>query len=237
MKISLIIPAYNEEKYIGACLESVIENGAGLFEIIVVNNASTDKTEAIAQTFPGVRVVRELSKGLTKARQRGLMEARGDVVAFIDADTKIPKRWVEKMAQAFEKNPETVCISGPYIYYDSSFFAEITLWLFWRFLLWPTRLLTGYFVLGGNFAARKNALESIGGFDKNISFYGEDTDIARRLHQVGKIKFIMRLVILTSARRFKGEGLIITSIRYGLNFFSEVLIKKPVTNEYKDIRQ
>ena len=76
MTISVIIPAYNEEKYIVSCLHSILGNAPeNLKEIFVINNASTDKTAELAEKFPQVRVVNEPNKGLTKARQRGLQEA------------------------------------------------------------------------------------------------------------------------------------------------------------------
>lgn len=236
MKISLIIIAHNEEKYIGKCLESALENGIGFFEIIVVNNASTDKTESIARGFTGVRVVAEPSKGITKARQRGLLEAKGYLIAFIDADTQMPKGWVDKVQYFFKKHPKIVCLSGPYVYYDFSFFAQKMTWLYNLALIWPAYFLVGYMVVGGNFVARKKSLEDMGGFDLGINFYGEDTDIARRLNKVGKVKFIQRFYMSTSARRLKGEGAFIMAMRYTINFLSVVLTKKPATKEYKDIR-
>jgi len=91
MTISVVIPAYNEEKCIGACLENVIKYAPdNLKEIVVVNNASTDKTAEIASKFPKVRVVFEPDKGLTKARQAGLMAAEGDLVAYVDATAWCP---------------------------------------------------------------------------------------------------------------------------------------------------
>lgn len=234
-KISLVIPAYNEEKYLGACLESVRKNGIGLFEIIVVNNASSDGTEAIARTFPNVRVIQEPSKGLTKARQRGLEEARGDIIAYIDADTRMPSGWVETVTRAFEEDPRVVSVSGPYIYFDLSPSWRAPVRIYWLFASF-TYLLTGYMVVGGNFAARRSALEAIGGFDRSISFYGEDTDIARRLHRVGRVKFTMKLPMPTSARRLHGEGVFATVWRYMTNFFSEVIRRKPFSDDYRDIR-
>lgn len=236
MKISLVIPAHNEENYIGTCLESVRMSGTGLFEIIVVDNASTDKTEDIAKKFQNVRVVKEPSKGLTKARERGFKEARGDIVAYIDADTKIRNQWVEKILQLFKENPDAVCVSGPYVYYDLSLLGRIAVWIYFAILVQPAYFFTGYMAMGGNFAVRKNALFKVGGFDKNISFYGEDTDIARRLHTIGKVIFSRQLYVYTSARRFKGEGILTTAWRYIINFLSVVILKKPVTHNYTDIR-
>lgn len=115
-KISLIIPAYNEEKYVGACLEHAIKNSGGkFFEIIVIDNASTDRTRETAEKFPGVRVVREEKKGITRARQRGFMEAQGDILAFIDADTHMPSGWCEMVLKEFTDNPHFACLSGPYM--------------------------------------------------------------------------------------------------------------------------
>ena len=232
----MVIPAYNEEKYIGRCLESVQKNGVGLFEIIVVNNASTDNTRAIAQSFTRVRVVDEPKKGVNRARQRGLAEARGDIVAFIDADTQMPRQWVARISQLFEKDKKLVCVSGPYIYYDLSRARRIVVWSFWLILAWPTYLVTRYMAAAGNFAAKKNALTRINGFNQDIEFYGDDTEIAQRLRRVGKVKFMQRHYMYSSARRLKAEGMIKSAIRYMINFLSVVLIKKPLTHKYTDIR-
>src|ERR1035441_7653186 len=95
-RISLVICAHNEEKYIASCLEYAIQSSGwgrlhykrdGFHEIIVIDNASTDRTKEIAEKYPNVRVVREEKKGLTRARQCGYLNAKGDVLAFIDADT------------------------------------------------------------------------------------------------------------------------------------------------------
>ncbi|MBI2023873.1 glycosyltransferase [Candidatus Giovannonibacteria bacterium] len=235
MKISLIIPAHNEEGYLENCLEGAIRNMEDLFEIIVVDNASTDKTAEVARKFPGVKVVHEASKGLTKARQRGFLEARGEILAYVDADTKMPLGWAKRVREMFEKDSKIVCVSGPYKYYDLSAIGNFLVWFYWH-LGMIAYFFTGYMVVGGNFAARKDALQKIGGFDLNVSFYGEDTNIARRLHKVGKVKFKKSLFIPTSARRFHGEGIIVTAARYILNFGSEVLIKRPLTKKYRDIR-
>lgn len=236
MKISLIIPAYNEESCIGACLESVLKNGAGLHEIIVVNNASSDNTETIAKSYPGVRVVTEHNKGVMKARQRGFVESRGDIVAFIDADTAMPEGWTEKILNRYNKDPRLVCISGPYKYYDGSRLHRFTLASFWWLTAPVMYRLVGYMVLGGNFAAKKDALTAMGGFDTSIDFYGDDTDIARRLHKHGKVLWHMDFFIHTSTRRFAEEGLFLTNARYALNFIWPVLFHRPFTKKHQDVR-
>ncbi|HEX8994167.1 MAG TPA: glycosyltransferase family A protein [Candidatus Paceibacterota bacterium] len=236
MKITLAIPAYNEEKYIGECLEHAAAQRDFLHEILVIDNASTDKTAEVASRFPGVRVVREERKGLTRARARALAEATGDIIAFNDADTHMPPGWVARVAEAYEKDPKLACISGPYIYWDAGPVTSALVWLYWRVLGMPMYLFHGFMAVGGNFAAKKQALLDIGGFDTDIEFYGEDTNIARRLSKVGRVYFTLSLPMYTSARRFHGDGLIATAWRYMVNFASEAFFKKSVTDKYTDIR-
>ncbi|NDL61657.1 glycosyltransferase [Acerihabitans arboris] len=241
MKLSLIIPAYNEELYLATCLQYAIKEltahaKPGEFEIIVVNNASTDRTSAIASGFENVRVVYEPIKGLTRARQKGLESASGDILAFIDADTRMPAGWPGKVLDAYAKRKDLVCVSGPYRYFDLSGIKSFLVKLYWLALAKPTYWLTRYMAVGGNFAASKQALLRIGGFDTSIAFYGEDTNIARRLAGEGRVQFDLGLVMDTSARRLKEEGFIPTAVCYVLNFMSEAIRKKPATSEYRDIR-
>ncbi len=237
LKISLIIPAYNEERYIGPCLESAIKNSRGQFyEIIVVNNNSTDKTAEVAGSFPGVKVILGKEKGLTKARQYGLEAATGDLLAYIDADTRMSEGWIDIVLKAYAKDEKLVCLSGPYRYYDGTPYRNFIMGAVWWFSAPLTYRLVGFMVLGGNFVARREALIAMGGFDKTIGFYGEDTDIARRLHKFGHVVFKMNFYIYTSGRRFAAEGLLKTNFVYAMNFIWEVWFHRPFTKTNKDIR-
>lgn len=236
-KISLIIPAYNEEKYIGPCLEAAIKNSKGrLFEIIVIDNASTDKTQEIAQQFPGVMVVPEPRKGLTRARQRGFLSAHGDVLAYIDADTLMPKTWYDLLEKEFIANPRLAALSGPYIFYELPAWMRFLVSTYWHLVAYPSSLLLGYMTIGGNFAIRRDVIEKMSGFDTSIEFYGEDFDIGRRARVFGKVKFNLKFPILTSARRFQKQGLFSALYEYVINDLSEIFLHKPVTKEYKDYR-
>jgi glycosyltransferase involved in cell wall biosynthesis len=237
MNVSLVIPAHNEAQYLGRCLLSVVKSKhPSLHEIIVVDNASSDTTSEVALEFPGVRVIREDKKGSNHARQKGLEVASGDIIAFVDADTELPEGWFEAIVKEFSKDKKLVCLSGPYKYYDLTSLHRMMIRIYWNFVAYPTYLAVGYMVVGGNFAARRSSLEQIGGFDTTISFYGDDTDVARRLNKVGKVKFKLSFVMSTSGRRFKGQGFFKTSFIYVCNFLSEVSIKRPITKKYKDIR-
>ncbi len=236
-KISLIISAHNEEKYIGDCLEYALKSSNGrFFEIIVVNNASNDKTAEIAKKFLGVKVVDEPKKGLTYARQRGFLEAKGDILAYIDADTRMPKGYYERVIKEFNKNPHLVCFSGPHEFHDIHKSNQILVKIFWRVIAFPMYKFVGYMTNGANFAIRKDTLEKMNGFDTSIIFYGEDTDIARRAHKHGKVKFSTSFGMPTSGRRLKDHGVLKSFWIYALNFASEVALKKPLTREYIDVR-
>ncbi len=237
LMISLIIPAYNEEKYIGDCLECVVKNSKGkLFEIIVVDNASTDRTAEIAKSYPGVKVVREEKKGITRARQRGYLEAKGNLMAFVDADTRILPEWIDRLIKHFNENKNISCLSGPCVYYDTSKFQQFLVKVYWFLLAMPVYWITGYMVLGANFVIRRDILEKIKGFDTSIEFYGEDTNTARRAHTFGKVVFDPFFLVSSSGRRLNHHGLLKTSLLYVINFLSEVVIHKPANGKYIDIR-
>jgi glycosyltransferase involved in cell wall biosynthesis len=241
VRLSIIIPAYNEEDYLPACLNDVLAEVARSpdpddIEVLVVDNASTDATADVAYGMPGVSVVHEPVKGLTRARQAGLEAASGDIIAFVDADTRMPAGWIARVLRTFERKPNVVCVSGPYIYYDAAAWQRAMVRLYWIFLASPAYWMTRYMVVGGNFAVRRSALEEIGGFDTSIAFYGEDTNIARRLKATGRVKFLLRLPMPTSSRRLAAEGMTSTAFKYAANFLGEAVLKRPLTEEYRDIR-
>lgn len=235
VSISLIIPAYNEEKGLGACLDSIQKNAHGLKEIIVVDNASTDRTAEVAQGYEGVRVVREDRKGLVRARQRGYLAATGSVLAYVDADTRLPVGWVEQIEQAFSADPSLACLSGPYSYYDIPRIQSVcvTVW-YWFAKPWYWAL--GYMATGGNIAIRRSVVEAMGGFDTTIEFYGEDTIIARSASKYGRVIFSSRFSMPTSGRRFKEEGFFRIGYLYLINFLASALGGRPATVSYEDVR-
>ncbi len=233
LKVSLIIPAYNEEKYIGECLKSAIKYSAGRFyEIVVVDNNSQDKTREIAATFPGVKVINETRQGVTRARQRGVQETTGELVAFIDADTIMTPTWYGQIQEEF-KNPNLACLSGPYNYYDLPRWQQLLTTFYWRTIAFATYLIVGYMAIAGNLVIRRDVLNKMEGLDTSIEFYGDDTDTARRAHEFGKVHFIPAFSIGSSGRRLAEHGLIRTNTVYVLNYLWEVLFHRPATNKYE----
>lgn len=245
MKIAFVIPAYNEEALIGKCLQSVLDeiDRSGVpADVIVVNNASKDRTGEIARGFARVQVVDEPKKGLVNARHAGFAASEGyDLVANIDSDTMVPAGWLTTVQAEFAKDPKLVCLSGPYVYYDMALHNRLLIGMFYGltyliYLLNRFVLRVGSVVQGGNFVFKREAWASVGGYDRTITFFGEDTDVAVRLSKVGKVKWTFALKMKTSGRRLEKEGVFRTAGTYTLNFFWVTFRGKPVTKEYKDIR-
>jgi glycosyltransferase involved in cell wall biosynthesis len=249
VRLSFVIPAYNEEHYLPACLESILAQSGDLgdqVEIIVVNNASSDRTREVALSYPGVTVVDEVRKGLPFARQAGFAASRGELIANVDSDSRLTPGWVKQVLETFaefeRKGKSLVALSGPVVYYDLTASERVSVQLFYllAFVLYAMNryvLRAGSMVQGGNFVLRRDALASIGGFNTSIAFYGEDTDIARRLNRVGKVVFTFQLKMFSSARRLKKEGMFTIGVRYTMNYLWTTFRKKPFTEEYIDIRE
>jgi cellulose synthase/poly-beta-1,6-N-acetylglucosamine synthase-like glycosyltransferase len=242
-ELAFVIPAYNEEALIGQCLESVIRDvqrsGADV-DIVVVNNASVDRTKEIALSYPGVRVVDEEKKGLVNARHAGFEATTAPLVANIDADTMVPEGWIATVLSEFGTHPTMVALSGPYIYYDLSAWNRFLVRLFYfvSYAVYRIAMLfrIGAMIQGGNFVIKREAWLKAGGYDRTISFYGEDTDVAVRMSRVGWVKWTFRLPMLTSGRRLAEEGVIKTAGTYVLNFFWVTFVGRPKTRDYTDIR-
>ena len=159
----------------------------------------------------------------------------------MDSDSRLTEGWVATVLKEFAAEPKLVALSGPFIYYDMSPSQRVSVRVFYAiaYLVYAVNrwvLRAGSMVQGGNFVLRRTALEQIGGFNTAIAFYGEDTDIARRMNQVGEVKFTFDLKMFSSARRLKKEGTLRIALRYTINYFWTIFGKTPFTKEYTDIR-
>lgn len=243
--LSFVVPAYNEENYLGACLESILAQIAGRehqFEIVVVNNASTDGTREIALRYPGVTVVDEPRKGLTFARQAGFLNTSGALIANVDADSRLTPGWIDRVLESFAAAPQLVVLSGPFIFYGLTPFQLVGVRIFYL-IAWLSYVVNRYIlrvgsmVQGGNFVVERTALERIGGFNLSISFYGEDADIARRMSAVGDVLFTHQLKMFSSPRRLKKEGVFLMAARYAVNYLWTIFFKHPFSSDHIDIRE
>jgi len=237
--VSVVIPAYNEENYLFSCLESIgKQDYAGEYEVIVVDNASTDNTAKIARDW-GARVVYESKRSPAAARQKGAEVATGEVIAFIDADTQAPTYWLSTIVSRFARKPEMVAISGPYAYCDAGRFSKITSYI-GNFInividqLFRKVLNKGGAIWGCNFAVRRSAFWEVGGFDTSIKFYGEEYELSLRLRMAGKGGIIPRLFVLTSARRLKRMGAVNQYWNWIVDYFSVLFWYTPIPEKLED---
>ncbi|MGA2362537.1 MAG: glycosyltransferase [Candidatus Aminicenantales bacterium] len=211
VKISVVVPARNEEQLLPSCLESLKHQTFFLpYEIIVVDNGSRDRTADLAREM-GARVVTEPHQGVTWARQKGLEASRSEVLAYVDADTRVPPDWLERLWDTLDRNPRAAAVSGGVSFSKGrNWQGNLHRWsnaltLFGDKAL---RLVCGKTgsLWGANFAVRRNALIKAGGFNRNIQFYGDDTELSLRLRKVGRVKFEKKIVVESSPRRFERGG-------------------------------
>ena len=242
MTISVIVCAYNEEAYIGPCLHSLVSQSRLPDEIIVIDNASSDRTGLVARQVAGVRVVDEPRKGLVIARERGRREATGDVLVYVDADCRAPHTWLERIERRFAGDPSLIALSGNYRFYDWDWWGRTLLRAYDLTLGPATHVLVKYVLrigvvfYGGNFAVTRSALGRIGGFDTSIEFHGEDTNLGRRLSRIGRVELRYDCYLYTSARRYNAMGKGAVFRLYVRNFVSELLHHRPKDSAHLDVR-
>lgn len=242
LKLSVIVCAHNEACYLSACLHSLLAQTRTPDELLVVDNASSDETAAVARQVPHVRVLGEPCKGLVVAREAGRQATTGDILVYVDADCRAPLRWLERIERRFARAPDLIAISGPYRYYDWDWWGKLLVGAY-DFTLAPATQFVVKYVLrlgtvfyGGNFAVRRDALDRIGGFDMSIEFHGEDTNLGRRLLAVGKVELGYDCFVYTSARRYMAMGKGSVFLLYVRNFVSELVRHRPKDTSHIDVR-
>ena len=242
LRLSVIVCAHNEARYVAACLHSVLAQTRPPDELLVVDNASTDETRAVALQIPHVRVVDEPRKGLVLAREAGRRAATGDVLVYLDADCRAPLTWLARVERHFRRAPRLIALSAPYRFYDWDWWGRTLIRAYDVTLAPATQLLVkrllrlGTIFYGGNFAIRRGALDGIGGFDTTIEFHGEDTNLGRRLFRVGKVGLYHDCFLYTSARRYVAMGKGAVFRLYVRNFTSELLHHRPRDTTHRDVR-
>ncbi len=229
MKISVIIPARNEEASLPAAIAAIQAQDYPDFEVIVVDNGSTDKTFETAVSFPGVVVMSEARPGTMWACERGRKGASGDIIVRMDADCLPEKDWLARGARHFA-NQNVVVVSGPYDYYDHQGpFRSVALFIQRNFFSLIHSIFQkfklGGITMGGNTFIRASSLAEAGGFNTAITFYGDDTDIPKRLSRFGRCVYDRNLIMKSSARRFKKTGIIRLQVRYTYHFFRTIFGK------------
>ena len=213
--ISVIIPTLNEENYLPRCLQSLTrQSRKEPFETIVVDGGSTDRTVEVADEYVD-KVIMEPSP-VGAARNIGARHAKGNVLAFIDADTIANERWIEEIARTFNSSPSAVGVTGPTLPYEGTKLDRLaydvaTGWM-QRFSL---RLGRPH-VAGFNCAYREKPFWDAGGFDES-RVLSEDVTLSLKMRHQGPILFNPEMTAYTSLRRIKKYGYPFLTTYYAIN--------------------
>lgn len=231
LKFSVVIPAYNEEAYIERTLNSLKHQTLKPYEIIVVDNNSTDKTAKIAELMDA-RVLFEKEKGIGPTRDKGFREAKGDIIATSDADTTFPADWLLRIKKEFEKDSKVVAVGGPYKFDTEK--KKNTIKILTKIVIFMDKLvnLGKSNIPGANASILKNAYLRAGGYKEK---YFEDLGMSLRLKKLGKVIFLKDLWVTTSYRRYEEKGLFKTLFTYMKNYLNFKLFRK-VSDNFEDIR-
>ncbi len=202
MKVSVIIPAYNEEQCLPKTLERIdraLSFVACPFEIIVIDNDSQDETKQVAETF-GAKVFLENEHNISRVRNAGAKHSTGNVLIFIDADTLVPDTLFQKIAAVMS---DERCLGGAVAVGYENFERK---WM--KFYLLGWRFWGKFFNMaqGATQFCRQSVFEKLEGYDQTI-FVGEDVEFYWRLSKYAKrnksyLYFVEHPKVITSTRRF-----------------------------------
>ena len=211
---TIIVLAYNEEKTIRECIKSLKKQTSKNFEIMVVNNNSTDRTAEIAKKEVK-NVILEKRQGYIYAFNAGAKKAKGEFIAAADADSIYPRDWLEKAEKWIRKKPEIAGVYGSTKFHDApgivSFFSNVIFSMFLRF----TKLLGQTNTPGYNFIMRRRAYYAAGGYNpRRYAGIQFDFELGNRMAKKGSVILDTSNVVQTSARRFKKNGYIKTALEY-----------------------
>jgi cellulose synthase/poly-beta-1,6-N-acetylglucosamine synthase-like glycosyltransferase len=179
---SVIVPVRDGESTIADCLDAILATDypADRREILVIDNGSSDGTAALIQARP-VRYLREGRRGVSNARNRGIAESRGEILAFVDADCQVEPQWLTELVRPFE-DPEVGSVAGDLQHTAPTTPAErqaarmLGNWQRFAFTSNPAYPITA------NAAYRRDVLERIGPFDPHMT-RAQDVELGLRFQE------------------------------------------------------
>lgn len=208
IRVSIVIPAYNEERYLAACLQAIEQQTIAPFEVIVVDNNSSDATADVARQFSFVTVIHEPKQGVMHARNAGFDAAKGDVIGRIDVDTILSPTWVATVQQVFA-DPTVDAASGSIGFYDvpfRQFFGRLDRF-FRNYLAVNLARRNELFLFGGNMAIRRTVWRGIAADLCHNKHFHEDIDMAAHFaHSAYRLVYAADLRADVSARRVDSDA-------------------------------
>jgi O-antigen biosynthesis protein len=200
--VSVVVCSYNGAPTLDACLTSLQQLDYPDYEIILVDDGSTDRTPEIAKDFPNVKTIRQKNMGLSYARNVGMKAARGEVIAYTDSDCMADKDWLYYLIGTLEQG-DFVAVGGPNISPPAQSWSQACVAASPG---QPSHVLItdqeAEHIPGCNMAYYKWALEAISGFDPEYRKAGDDVDVCWRLMQQGYRIGFSAAAIVWHHRRF-----------------------------------
>jgi len=228
-KLSIIILALNEEKFLPSLLTSLTKQTNMDFEVVVVDGVSTDATVAVAQSFesklPNLTVIVSEKAGVSRQRNRGAQITTGDWLVFIDADSILLPYFVERI-NAFiqEQNPK---FFTAWFRPESEVSSDALLTLATNSFVEGGLIFHRAFAPGGMTAVRRDIFDLAGGFNETISF-GEDYELTRRIGDMGiPLQVLRETLSIYSFRRLRREGKLRFIGVYARTSMQVLLTKQP----------
>ncbi|OWT33331.1 teichoic acid biosynthesis protein [Methanobrevibacter sp. 87.7] len=225
MKLSIIIPTYNEEAYLPKLLESIKRQDYNDYEVIVADADSTDKTVNIASNY-GCRIV----KGGMPAvgRNNGAKIAKGDLLLFLDSDLRLSKGYLKNCVSEFEEDDLGIAISQMMADSDKKYYQ--ILHDFANKFMISVENIKPHGAGCYGIISKKSLHEEVGGFDESLNF-GEDTDYIERIGNISEFKVLRTAKLYVSTRRLEEEGLISLVKVYGKSTINDFMGKRTSADE------
>ncbi|MBI2671950.1 glycosyltransferase [Candidatus Woesearchaeota archaeon] len=208
--LSVIIPIYNEEKYIEIILDCLKNQTFNDFEVVLVDS-SEDNTKTIAEKykeFLDLRIINSDKKNVSYQRNLGVKNAKNENILFLDADTIFDNKFIESALN--EIKDKDIKIAGSLLYPDSKKIVDRLFFYFFRIYMKALHKKVG--LNGCCIFCLKSMHEKVNGFDENI-LVGEDFDYARKIKKFSEIHLLTSVNIKTSVRRFEKYGRLNTGVK------------------------
>jgi len=213
MKLSIIIPTFNEEKYLPALLESIKRQDFDDYEVIVADAGSQDRTREIAQEW-GCKVVEGGMPAV--GRNHGAEKARGDCLLFLDSDVILTRDYLESCVYEFQKRELGIAITQ--ITPLSDTFLDKVTHDFANFFMKRVENIKPHGAGCYGIITTKKLHKEVGGFDEDLDF-GEDTDYIERIGAISQFRVLRTPKLLVSTRRVQEEGLRNVAFKYAKSTF------------------
>ena len=179
--VSVVVPCYNQAHFLGEAVESVLAQSYSRFEIVVIDDGSTDNTSEIAERYRRVRCIRQDNQGLSAARNSGLRQSKGEYVVFLDADDRLLPEALQEGIECLKAHPECAVAFGPYrlIASDGSFLKQRRQPIVDKDS-YAALLQRNYIGVPAVVMYRRAVFESVGGFDSSVDA-SADADLYLRI--------------------------------------------------------